>query len=98
MYLVLGVYLVPGGVLSPRGVYLVPEGVWLGVSAPGGVSVPGGRRVSGLGVSGPGSVWSGGSDQGGVSQHALRQPPPPPLDRITDACKNITLAQLRCGR
>ena len=21
----------------------------------------------------------------------------PPLDRITDACKNITLAQLRCG-
>ena len=22
----------------------------------------------------------------------------PPVDRITDACKNITLAQLRCGR
>ena len=30
-----------------------------------------------------------------------RQPPgsdPPPVDRITDACENITLPQLRCGR
>ena len=34
--------------------------------------------------------------EGVVSQHALRQTPP--LDRITDACKNITLPQLRCGR
>ena len=23
---------------------------------------------------------------------------PPPVDRITDACENITLPQLRCGR
>ena len=31
-----------------------------------------------------------------------RHPPgagtPPPVDRITDACENITLPQLRCGR
>ena len=26
------------------------------------------------------------------------QTTPPPVDRITDACKNITLAQLHCGR
>ena len=25
-------------------------------------------------------------------------PPPPPVNRITDTCKNITLPQLRCGR
>ena len=32
-----------------------------------------------------------------VSQHALRQtpPPPPPVNRITHACENITLPQLR---
>ena len=24
--------------------------------------------------------------------------PPPPVNRITDTCKNITLPQLRCGR
>ena len=59
MYLVPGVYLVLGGVLSPRrvylvlGVYLVPGGVWLwggvcsqGVSALGGVCS---REVSALG-------------------------------------------------
>ena len=27
-----------------------------------------------------------------------RQRPPPPVNRITDRCKNITLPQLRCGR
>ena len=53
-------------------------------------------------VSGPGgeggSDPGGGSGPGGVtSQHALRQNPPP-VNRITDACKNITLAQPRCGR
>ena len=46
--------------------------------------VPGGSRPGG---SGPGGIWSGG---GVASQHALRQNPP--RDRITDACKNITLA------
>ena len=39
-----------------------------------------------------------------VSQHALRQTLPLwtesqiPVNRITDACENITLPQLRCGR
>ena len=77
-----------------------------GGGGPGpGVVVSGlGGVVSGLGVCG---VWFGGGGGGGtwsggwavVSQHALRQkPPPPPVDRITDACKNITLAQLRCSR
>ena len=51
------------------------------------------------GVSGPGGVWSGGVlfapgkgglVPGGVSQHALRQTPP--VNRITNTCKNITLA------
>ena len=57
------------------------------------------------GVPGPGwgggvcLVWGGGVPdlRGGLaSQHAVRQTPP--VDRITDTCKNITLAQLRCGR
>ena len=79
-----GLYLVLGGVLSPKGVYLV-LGVYLvpgGVLSPKGVSGPGGCLV-------PGGVWSlggvcswrvsapGGSAQGGVvSHHALRQTPP----------------------
>ena len=53
-----------------------------GVSAPRGVSA----LVGGVCSWG---MW--------VSQDALRQTPPP-VNRITDACKNITLAQLRCGR
>ena len=61
--------------------------------------MPGGGWVPGLGGSGPGGVvvWSGGGSllQGGISQHALRQTLP---CGQTDACKNITLAQLRCGR
>ena len=32
-----------------------------------------------------------------VSKHALRQTTPPPVNRIIDACENITLPQLRCG-
>ena len=36
----------------------------------------------------------GMSAQGSVSQHVLRQNPPP-VDRMTDRCKNITLPQLR---
>ena len=32
-----------------------------------------------------------------VSQHALRQTPPP-VNRITHSCKNITLATTTCGR
>ena len=53
-----------------------------------------GGGVCSLGVSGPGGVWSQGGClvQGGVvSQHALRQTPP--VKRMTDRCKNITLPQ-----
>ena len=75
---------------------------------PGGVSAPGGSAPWGGVWSGGVCSWGGlvrgvCSGEGGcllhggvVSQHALRQTPP--MDRITDACKNITLAQLRCGR
>ena len=51
----------------------------------GGVPGPRGRGylVQGEGVPGP----------GGLPGLVL-----PPVDRITDACKNITLPQLRCGR
>ena len=78
--------LLPGGPGGSR-----PGGVWFhggvwsqGGSGPGGVSAPGGCLLWGA----------------VVSQHALRQTPSPdpPMDRITDACKNITLTQLRCGR
>ena len=66
-----------------------------GVPGPEGVCLPGvvclvwGDVCSrGGGVPGP---------AGWVSQHALRQTPLPPCGQ-TDTCKNITLAQLRCGR
>ena len=59
----------------------------------GGVPGPGGGAWSGVG--GGGVPGLGG---GLASHHGLRQTPPPPVNRITDACKNITLAQLRCGR
>ena len=83
-----------------------------GVSAPGGVSGPGG--VCSGGVFAPGGVWSGGGGcllqgrggsglkgggcllLGGIA--ACTEADPPPVNRITHACKNITLAQLRCGR
>ena len=98
--------LLPGGVSAPRGWVcswggcLLPRGVcsqggvcsW-GVSAPWGCVCPRGVCSRGcmlLGVSAPGGVGAV------VSQHALRQTPP--MDRITDSCKNITLAQLHCGR
>ena len=65
------------------------QGVCLlwGVSAPGGVSALGG-------ICSWGGLLRG---EGVVSQHALRQTPPT-VNRITHTCKNITLAQLRCGR
>ena len=47
----------------------------------------------------PGGVFS----QGGVCLEEVCLPrgdvwQTPPLNRITDACENITLSQLRCGR
>ena len=100
-----GVYLVLGGCTWSQGVYLSPmgctwsRGVYLvlgGVPGPGGVClVPGG-------VPGPrGYTWPGSPPP------RTRHTPPPtprtwsgttPVNRITDACKNITLPKLRCGR
>ena len=100
-----GVYLVPGGVLGPGGVYLVQGGVpgprgctwsqWGCVPGPGGCTwswgVPGLGGVPGPGgIPGPGGcTWSQGVY---LPRHS------PTVDRITDACENITLPQLRCGR
>ena len=72
-----------------------------GGSAPWGVSAPGGSGPRGVallggGVSAPGGLCSGGG--GGGIPACTEAHTPPPVDRITDACKNITLAQLRCGR
>ena len=79
-YLVLrGVYLVLGDVPGPEGVYMV-----LGVPGPGGCTCS--RGVPGLGgVPGP-----GGSAPGPGGCQVLL-----PVNRMTDACKNITLPQLR---
>ena len=79
----------PWGVSAPRG------------SAPRGVSAPGGLLPGGLlwGVSAVGGDWFRGClllgqcllPGGVVSQHVLRQTPHP-VNRMTDRCKNITLA------
>ena len=42
------------------------------------------------------AVPGGGLHQAPPPEQA--PPPLPPLNRITDACENITLPQLRCGR
>ena len=63
-------------------------GFWSG----GGVCSGGG--VSSWGVSSAGDLVPGLC----VCSGGWQSPPPPPVDRITDACRNITLAQLRCGR
>ena len=101
-----------GGVSAPGRGGLLLGGVWSwgcllpgGASGLGGVSAPGGCLLPGVGVSARGGVCSWGGlflrgvcSWGVVSQHALRQTPPPPVNRVTHTCKNITLAQLRCGR
>ena len=78
-------------ILCARGVCLLPEGcwsggglVWAGVSAPGGVP-------------GLGGVPRGGSGPVGwyPSMHWGR--PPPPVNRITHACENITLPNFVAG-
>ena len=78
----------PGGCTCSGGVYLV-QGVYLvpvGCTWSWGVNlVPGGCTWSWGGVPGP---------REGVPGQVLL----PHVDRITDACKNITLPQLRCGR
>ena len=65
------------------------------MSAPGGrVSVPRGCLLSG--GSAPGEcLLPGGLLPGGVCSGECL---PPPMNRMTDRCKNITLPQLHCGR
>ena len=79
---------VPGG-SAPRGVSAPRGSAPRGGSAPGGL-LPGGLLwgVTGSGVSAPGAV---SAPRGVVSQHVLRQTPHP-VNRMTDRCKNITLA------
>ena len=83
----------------------VPPVRWpyLTACSPGGVCSRGGVCSGGVccgGVSGPGGclVLGGCLVPGGgcvCSWGCVRYPP---VNRITDACKNITLPQLRCGR
>ena len=54
----------------------------------GGVYIP---ACTGQGVSGQGGVCLGGCLQGLCLPHI-------PVERMTDACENITFPQLRCGR
>ena len=89
VYLVRLVYLVLGGVPSLGGCtwsWEVGVGVYLVL---GGVPGPGGMYL----VRGGGGVCLAGPRRMYLVRYS-----PPPLDRITDACKNITLPQLRCGR
>ena len=67
------------------GVYLVPEGVYLVL---GGVLSPRGCLTGGL-------TWGGCLPKGGGRPGQVL---PPPVNRMTDACENITLPQLHCGQ
>ena len=70
----------------------------------GGACIP---ACTGQGGMYPSMHWAGGVYRsmhwaGGVSARGCLpegvSATPPPLDRMTDACENITLPQLRCGR
>ena len=68
----------------------------------GGVPGPGGVYLA-LGGRGVGCTWPGGLGVylvlGGVpGLRGVLDTHTPPVNRITHTCKNITLAQLRCGR
>ena len=79
-----------------KGVSARVGGVCLWGVCPGGC-LPGGVRLGGVCPWGclPGSVCPGGVYRGGgcLPGGGGRQPP---VDRMTDRCKNITLLQLRC--
>ena len=66
-------------------------------SRPRGVST---RYPPGANPPGPGAPRT--RRPPGPGTHPWKQTPTglgtPPLDRITDACENITFPQLRCGR
>ena len=81
-----------------------------GVSAPRGVSAPGGLSTLGGCLLPGGCLLRGGvcsrgvsaprglSAPGGCSPACTEADTTPPVNRITHACENITLPQLRCGR
>ena len=82
--------------------YLVPGGcTWSrGVPGPGGYLVPGGCTWSGGGVPGPGGgvyLVQGGHGPGPGGLYLARggtwSGTPPPVNRMTNRCKNITLPQ-----
>ena len=82
---------VPSTAVAARGGRVLPKGC-----ASRGVCV----CFPGLGVCFPGCVcvsWGGGRG-GGVYPSMHWVDTPPPENRMTDACENITLPQLRCGR
>ena len=102
-----GVYLVAGGVPGPRGVpgsggctwsqgvYLIP-GVYLvlgGALGPRGVCL-----VLGVHLVPGGTPWDQVHPTPGTRYTPFQTRYTPPLCGQTDACKLITLAQLRCGR
>ena len=91
VYLVLGGYLVPGGVPGPRGYQVLGGCTWswvvqlvLGCTWFWGY-VPGPRGCT---WSRGGLVLGGTWSPGGVPAQVL-----PPVNRMTDRCKNITLPQ-----
>ena len=106
--LLLGGVLSPRGcTYSREGVYLVPGGVWSqgGMSSPGGCLVPGASLVLGGACLVPGGAClvpggaclvPGGVSGGGVcllQRGGLLVRYSPPVNRMTDRCKNITLAK-----
>ena len=81
-----------GGCLLPGGWCLPGLGGWC-LPGPGGC-LPGGGVVSAWSRGGGVCLVRGGLPCPGglVSQYALRQTPSPPVNRMTNRCKNITLA------
>ena len=84
------------GAWMARGTWMAGGHVWQGACVAGGMC---GRGLHGRGVHGRGACMAEGGMcgrrcmAGGCACHAC-----PPMDRMTDKCKNITLQQLRCGR
>ena len=80
--------------VSPR-MHRTGGGLVWGVPGPRGGLLPGGVCLGGGGGKRGACLLS--QEEVCVSQHAMGQTPPP-VNRITDMCKNITLPQLRYGR
>ena len=80
------------GVLPARGVLLPRGSPWGGLLARG-VSLPGGGPPCWGGLLARGSPCQGGLPAGGgLPARGVSLPETPPVDRITDTSKNITLA------